>query len=77
MFDAIGTLENWVEKGQAPDQMLAGAHGLESKTGGLATAAQVTEGATRTRPLCAYPKQAKYRGTGSIDDARNFTCVGS
>jgi len=73
-FDAIGALENWVEKGQAPNQLLAAAHGLESKTGGLATAAQVTEGATRTRPLCAYPKQAKYKGSGSIDEASNFVC---
>ena len=74
-FDAIGALENWVEKGQAPDHILAAAKGLESRTGGLATAAQVTEGAGRTRPLCAWPKQAKYKGSGSIDDARNFVCA--
>lgn len=74
-FDAIGALEQWVEHGQAPDQILASAKGLESKTGGLATAAQVVDGATRTRPLCAYPKQAKYKGSGSIDDARNFVCT--
>ena len=29
----------------------------------------------RTRPLCPYPQVAKYRGTGSIDDAANFACV--
>ncbi|MBI2687037.1 MAG: tannase/feruloyl esterase family alpha/beta hydrolase [Acidobacteria bacterium] len=29
----------------------------------------------RTRPLCAYPKTAKYKGTGSTDDAANFECV--
>ncbi|MGO4305833.1 tannase/feruloyl esterase family alpha/beta hydrolase [Cupriavidus sp. RAF12] len=74
-FDAIGALENWVEKGQAPDQIVAAAKGLESKTGGLATAAQVTDGTSRTRPLCAYPKQATYKGSGSIDDARNFACT--
>jgi feruloyl esterase len=28
----------------------------------------------RTRPLCAYPKVAKYAGSGSIDDAANFAC---
>jgi feruloyl esterase len=28
----------------------------------------------RTRPLCAYPTVAKYKGTGSIDDAENFVC---
>jgi feruloyl esterase len=29
----------------------------------------------RTRPLCAYPKVARYNGPGSIDDAANFRCV--
>ena len=29
----------------------------------------------RTRPLCAYPRVAKYKGTGSIDDASNFVCM--
>ncbi len=29
----------------------------------------------RTRPLCAYPEVAKYKGTGSIDDAANFVCA--
>jgi feruloyl esterase len=28
----------------------------------------------RTRPLCRYPQVAKYKGTGSIDDAANFAC---
>jgi Tannase and feruloyl esterase len=28
----------------------------------------------RTRPLCAYPQVAVYRGTGSINDASNFVC---
>lgn len=31
-------------------------------------------GATRTRPLCAYPLVAKYKGNGSTDDAANFSC---
>ena len=28
----------------------------------------------RTRPLCPYPQVAMYKGSGSIDDAANFTC---
>ncbi|NUR53350.1 MAG: tannase/feruloyl esterase family alpha/beta hydrolase [Acidobacteria bacterium] len=28
----------------------------------------------RTRPLCPYPQQAAYRGSGDINDARNFVC---
>jgi len=29
---------------------------------------------TRSRPLCQYPLVAKYKGSGSTDDAANFTC---
>jgi feruloyl esterase len=28
-----------------------------------------------TRPLCAYPKVARYQGAGSTNDAENFRCV--
>jgi Tannase and feruloyl esterase len=28
----------------------------------------------RTRPLCAYPKVATYKGSGSIEDAASFDC---
>jgi feruloyl esterase len=27
-----------------------------------------------TRPLCAYPKVAKYKGTGNVNDAASFEC---
>ena len=60
-FDALAALEPWVEKGRAPEKMIA---------------AQVTQGATvRTRPLCVYPQVAKWNSTGSSDDAANFSCV--
>ena len=59
-FDSLGALESWVERGKAPDEMVA-AH----RTNG-----QVD----RTRPLCVYPKVARYKGSGSIDDAANFSC---
>jgi feruloyl esterase len=59
-FDAMGTLAQWVEKGQPPDQLLA-----SHRAGGAVD---------RTRPICAYPKVAAYKGTGSIDDAGNFAC---
>jgi feruloyl esterase len=29
----------------------------------------------RTRPLCNFPLVARYKGTGSTDDAANFSCV--
>jgi feruloyl esterase len=61
-FDAIGTLDRWVEKGQTPN-------GLDASH---ATAGKID----RTRPLCAYPQVARYNGSGSIDEAANFTCRG-
>jgi feruloyl esterase len=59
-FDMVGALEQWVERGTAPDRIVA-SH----------AASGVVD---RTRPLCPYPQVAVYRGTGSIDDAANFTC---
>jgi feruloyl esterase len=29
-----------------------------------------------TRPLCAYPQAAKYKGSGDTNDAANFVCQG-
>jgi feruloyl esterase len=59
-FDMMAPLEQWVEKGQAPARILA-SHAIDGKV-------------DRTRPLCAYPQVARYTGTGSTDDAENFTC---
>jgi len=65
VFDTFTTLEQWVEKGKAPDQIIA-AH----FPGGGAPSAKPD----RTRPLCPYPQVAKYKGSGSTDDAANFVC---
>ncbi|MBI2834803.1 MAG: tannase/feruloyl esterase family alpha/beta hydrolase, partial [Acidobacteria bacterium] len=60
-FDMLGALEQWVETGQAPKQVIA---------------SRTTNGKVdRTRPLCPYPQVARYQGSGSIDDAANFACV--
>ena len=59
-FETMDALTQWVEKGQAPKQMIA-SH--------FANAA-----VDRTRPLCPYPQIAAYKGTGSADDAANFVC---
>lgn len=59
-FDKIGTLEDWVEHGKAPSRIIA-AHYSSGKV-------------DRTRPLCAYPQVAKYKGSGSVDDAGSFVC---
>ncbi|MBC5782090.1 tannase/feruloyl esterase family alpha/beta hydrolase [Ramlibacter sp. USB13] len=64
-FDAIQAMVDWVEKGSAPDRIAARA---------LPTNAFFPN---RSRPLCPYPQFAKYKGTGSVEDAGNFTCSDS
>lgn len=67
-FDMVTALVNWVEKGQAPDSIKA-----TSRTAALNTGLG-TIPANRTRPLCGFPKVAKYNGTGNIEDAASFSC---
>jgi feruloyl esterase len=60
-FDTTTPLVKWVEKDTPPARI---------------EASRVVAGkVVRTRPLCAYPMTARYKGTGSIDEAANFTCV--
>lgn len=69
-FDVLGALDKWRSGGPAPEQMTAtkfdndifGYLGLPAK-------------AQRTRPICAYPKVARWTGLASTDDAANFRCV--
>ena len=73
-FDMLTPLVNWVEKGQAPDSVLASARGAGNPAAVNADV-PASWAANRTRPLCAYPNVARYKGTGSLEDAANFTCV--
>ncbi|HEY8050549.1 MAG TPA: tannase/feruloyl esterase family alpha/beta hydrolase [Ramlibacter sp.] len=73
-FDMLTPLVNWVEHGDAPNAVLATARGPGSP-GGANADVPSTWAANRTRPLCAYPKVARYTGSGSIEDAANFSCV--
>jgi feruloyl esterase len=59
-------LERWVEKGAPPDEIIATKY---------KTPAKPDDGVARTRPICAYPNVAHYKGTGSSDEAVNFSCV--
>ena len=61
-FDAFDALVDWVEHGNAPERIIAHA-GNDTPWPG------------RTRPLCAYPKVARYTGSGSTEDAANFQCI--
>jgi hypothetical protein len=57
-FDLLGAVVDWVEKGTAPNYVVA-------------TGAAFPK---RARPLCAWPLHAQYKGAGNPDDAANFTC---
>jgi feruloyl esterase len=59
-FEPMNVIEAWVERGQAPSQIVV-SHATDGKV-------------DRTRPLCPYPQVARHKGTGSIDEAQNFEC---
>jgi len=59
-FDTVSALDDWVESGKPPERIVA-SHASNGRV-------------DRTRPLCPYPQVAVYKGSGSIDDADNFSC---
>jgi tannase/feruloyl esterase len=64
VFDTLTALENWVEGGQAPDGIIA-THYVDNNP---------ALGADRTMPLCKFPEQARYNGSGNVNDAASWTC---
>lgn len=71
--DYLSALEQWVEQGKEPT-LLTAAHatGKVAAPDGIFMPPKAQIG--RTRPICAYPAQTVYKGSGNIDDAANFTC---
>jgi feruloyl esterase len=61
-FDMVTALEQWAEKNVAPEKIIAAHVGANGAV-------------DRTRPLCPYPQEAQWNGTGSTDDAGNFVCA--
>jgi hypothetical protein len=64
-FDPLTPLVDWVEHGIAPDKIIASGTNFTSAP------------TTRSRPLCLYPKEARYIGGpgGDLSVASNYTCV--
>jgi hypothetical protein len=58
-------IEQWVEKNVAPTHIIATKYANSAKSQG---------DVKMTRPLCAFPQVAKYKGSGDINNAANFTC---
>jgi feruloyl esterase len=63
--NVLAALVRWVEKGQAPEKIVATKYRDDDG-----------EHVIRTRPLCPYPSIARWTGKGSTDDAHNFVCRG-
>jgi hypothetical protein len=57
-FDPLTAIQNWVDKGEAPERIQAQGQAFPNKT----------------QPLCVYPKVAQYKGSGDIDQASSFEC---
>ena len=66
LHDIDTALEAWVEKGIAPERIVATQY---------VSGSNPQSGVARTRPLCPYPQVARWKGTGSTDDAANFVCA--
>ena len=58
-FDLLSAVVDWVEKGTAPDSVVATGPAFPG----------------RSRPLCAWPQLARYKGQGNPEDAANFECA--
>ena len=64
-FDTLTPIEQWVEQGVAPDSIVA-AHFVNDDP---------TQPVDRTMPLCPYPTQATYDGTGPLSSAASWSCT--
>jgi hypothetical protein len=60
VFDAISTIDRWVETGRAPERIVV---------------SNPPNAPARTRPLCPFPQEAVYSGTGSTDEEKSFRCA--
>lgn len=66
--DILLALDRWVTQGMAPDKIIGrGTISADAKSG--------TKGTPLTRPLCAYPAVARYKGQGDTNAAENFACA--
>lgn len=67
--DFVGEIDRWVESGKAPERIVA-----ERPLNPLIAMAGIPAKPLMTRPICAWPKVARYDGKGSLDEESSFTC---
>jgi feruloyl esterase len=60
-FDKLSSLDHWVSKKVSPEKIIS--YKVEN------------ESPIRSRPICAYPKKAVYKGVGDISTESSFECV--
>lgn len=61
--DLMLSLEQWVEKGIAPQVLIGSGKAPNDAT------------TTMSRPICRYPQVTRYKGAGDVNDARSFECA--
>lgn len=62
--DVVTALETWVTKGVAPNVLIASRYKDNDPKAGI----------DMQRPLCPYPLEAVYKGSGDTNIASNFSC---
>lgn len=72
-FDLLTPLVRWVEEGVAPQGVIASVRGA-GNPGGANAELPAGWSRARTRPLCAYPTVARYKGAGDPESTENFEC---
>ncbi len=60
-FDTLSAIETWVEHGRPPEA--------------IAASTKPDAPAPHSMPLCPYPEQARYTGSGALGDAANWKCA--
>jgi pimeloyl-ACP methyl ester carboxylesterase len=68
-IDYVAVLDRWTESGVAPEQLVATKYDSQFRAG-----AGLPARALRTRPVCAWPKTARYLGSGAVEDASSYIC---
>lgn len=63
--DVVSALQDWVERGKAPDRFISTKYANDNPN----------DGVKFERAVCAYPLQARYKGSGSRQLASSFSCV--
>jgi Tannase and feruloyl esterase len=63
--DLLSALDQWVELGIAPDEIIATKYVNDNPANGIAF----------QRPLCPYPQHAAYSGSGDPSEASNWECT--